>query len=100
MQTGCHWGTDYCIIFTPLFVSKDLNKLNTPSFEGVLHIKIVVRLFCLPLNPFFLLFYTRAGISRADPALNQRVVNSYFRYWYYVRMKWDTLILVITINDG
>ena len=28
------------------------------------------------------------GISGADPALNQRVVNSYFRNWYYVRVKW------------
>ena len=36
------------------------------------------------------------GISGTDPALNQRVVNSYFRYWYYVRVKWATPILVIT----
>ena len=49
-------GTDYRITFTPPFVSKDLNKLNTPSFEGALHIEIVVRLFCLPLNHYFKTF--------------------------------------------
>ena len=47
-------GTYYCITFTPPFVSKDFNKLNTPasSFEGALDIEIVVRLFCLPLSDF------------------------------------------------
>ena len=44
--------------------------------------------------------WPRAGNSGADPALNQRVVNSYFRNWYYVRMKRATPIIVITINDG
>ena len=53
-------GTDYSIIFTPPFVSKDFNKLNTPSFEGALHIEIVVSLFCLTLRHlfFFDFFFT------------------------------------------
>ena len=36
------------------------------------------------------------SISGADPALNQRITNTYFRNWYYVRVKWVTPILVIT----
>ena len=40
--TSANWlslGTDYCITFTPPFVSKDFNKLETPSFEGAPHIE-------------------------------------------------------------
>ena len=29
-------GTNYCILFTPPFVSEDFNKLNTPGFNGAL----------------------------------------------------------------
>ena len=51
-------GTDYCITFTPPFVSEDFNKLNTHSFDDTLtlHIEIVVSLLCY-FNKS-LIFYT------------------------------------------
>ena len=39
------------------------------------------------------------GIFGADPALNQRVVNSYFRNWYDVtKGKWATPIYILVIT--
>ena len=51
-------GTEYCITFTPPFVSEDFNKLNTPSFEGALYIEIVVFIF---KSLIFILFYLYEG---------------------------------------
>ena len=51
-------GTYYCITFTPPFVSEDFNTgiLKTPSFDGALHIEIVVSLLS---HLFFLYFFNR-----------------------------------------
>ena len=43
-------GTD------PLFTI-DFNNLNTPSFEGTLHIEIVLSLFCLSLKSLISVFF-------------------------------------------
>ena len=43
-------GTD------PLFTI-DFNNLNTPSFEGTLHIEIVLSLFCLSLKSLIFVFF-------------------------------------------
>ena len=53
-----HIGDRILHEFKPPFISKDFNKLNTPSFEGTPHIEIVVCLFCLPLSHFYYTFHT------------------------------------------
>ena len=66
---------------------------SSPSMPGNLVDFCCV--FC-KLVPLLCNMFPWPGISGADPALNQRVVDSYFRNWYYVRVKWATPTLVIT----
>ena len=46
-------GINYCITFTPHFVSEDFNTLNTPSFDGALHIEIVESFFLFNFKSLF-----------------------------------------------
>ena len=48
---------NYCITFTPHFVSEDFNTLNTPSFDGALHIEIVESFFLFNFKSLIFLYF-------------------------------------------